>query len=193
MQSQEDEMGPWLIAGLGNPGRKYAGTRHNIGFEALDRLADRYRLSLSREKFQGHVVKGRLGTQEAVLLKPMTYMNKSGQSVSAAQNFYDIALEKVIVFHDEIDLAPGALRLKFGGGHGGHNGLRDIVKHCGGRDFYRVRMGVGRPEHGNVTGHVLGRFESHERSDIDALIEDAADAAEILMEEGLGPAQNRFH
>ncbi len=183
----------WLVVGLGNPGRKYEGTRHNIGFEAVDRLADRYRLQIGREKFHGEMTTGRLGSEEAILLKPMTYMNKSGQSVEAARSYYDIDLDRVIVFHDEIDLEPGVMRLKSGGGHGGHNGLRDIVAHCGGKGFYRVRLGVGRPDHGNVTGHVLGRFTGEERSAVDPMVDDALDAIETLMDEGLGAAQNRYH
>lgn len=182
-----------LIAGLGNPGQKYEGTRHNIGFAVLDELAGRYRLRLSQKKFSGVYTTGRIADADVVLLKPQTYMNKSGQSVLGARQFYDISAADTIVLHDEIDLDLGALRIKEGGGHGGHNGLRDIIKRTGDRDFIRLRLGIGRPAHGNVTGHVLGRFDSDEIDPMRELIEDACDAVEILLSDGVAKAQNRFH
>lgn len=182
-----------LIAGLGNPGRKYEGTRHNIGFEVLDRLAQRYRLRLSREKFHGRFTTGAVAGTDVVLLEPQTYMNKSGRAVEAARQFYGIAAADTIVLHDDIDLSPGQLKVKKGGGHGGHNGLRDIISRTGDRDFVRLRLGVGRPEHGDVTNYVLSRFDSDERPAIDELIEDACDATETILDSGVAEAQNRFH
>ncbi len=182
-----------LIVGLGNPGRKYAGTRHNIGFRLLDELAARARLSVNQSKFDGLYTTGVIAGEDVVLLKPQTFMNKSGKSVLAARQFYDIAVEDTIVLHDEIDLEAGVLRLKDGGGHGGHNGLRDIISRTGERDFIRVRLGIGRPEHGNVTAHVLGRFAGDEEDDVAELVVDGCDAVEILLTDGVSAAQNRFH
>ncbi len=182
-----------LIAGLGNPGRKYEGTRHNIGFQVLDQLADRYRLRLGQQKFHASYTTGRIAGADVVLIKPQTYMNKSGRSVQAARQFYDIAAPDSLVLHDDIDLEPGTLRIKEGGGHGGHNGLRDIINKTGDRDFIRVRLGIGRPAHDNVTGHVLGRFDSDEVEMVQTLIEDACDAIETVLSDGVAQAQNRFH
>ena len=183
-----------LVAGLGNPGRKYEGTRHNVGFEALRRLAGRYRLELSQSKFDGVYTTGRIAGEDVLLLEPHGYMNNSGKSVRAARDFYDIPASETVVLHDDIDLEPGQLKIKSGGGHGGHNGLRDIIARTGGdRDFVRVRLGVGRPEHGDVTNYVLSRFDDDERQTIDELIEDACDAVETLLSDGVDRAQNLFH
>jgi peptidyl-tRNA hydrolase, PTH1 family len=186
-------MARYLIVGLGNPGPKYEGTRHNIGFMAVDRFARRHGMELNQQKFHGRYGKGHAAGQDVVLLEPQTYMNLSGKSVVPAAKFYDVGPESIIVLHDEIDLAPGVLRLKEGGGHGGHNGLRDIIAQLGSREFKRLRLGVGRPEHGEVTNHVLGRFRADETPAIDDLLERACDALEILMSEGLATAQNRFN
>ncbi|MFU8802668.1 MAG: aminoacyl-tRNA hydrolase [Bradymonadaceae bacterium] len=186
-------MGRFLIAGLGNPGSKYEGTRHNIGFAGVERFGRRHQMALTQTKFHGRYATGSAVGQDIVLLEPQTFMNLSGQSVVPAMRFYGIEPESLIVLHDEIDLEPGTLRLKAGGGHGGHNGLRDIIARLGSRDFYRLRLGVGRPEHGNVTSHVLGRFRADEEPVIDDLLERACDAIEVLMTEGIGAAQNRYH
>jgi len=147
-----------LIVGLGNPGAKYARNRHNIGFMALDEIASAHGFSPWRAKFQGQVSEGRLGTTKAILLKPETFMNLSGQSVGEAARFHKIDPAEVIVFHDELDLAPGKIRVKTGGGHAGHNGLRSIHAHIG-ADYDRVRMGVGHPGHKDaVAGYVLHDF-----------------------------------
>lgn len=182
-----------LIVGLGNPGSKYARTRHNIGFMALERLAERHRMAPTTKKFDALYDSGRVGDQQVVLLEPQTYMNRSGQAVLAAARFYEVAPEQIIVLHDEIDLSLGTLRLKSGGGHGGHNGLRDIAARLSTRDFLRVRLGIGRPEHGEVTDFVLGRFTGGEKPQVDELIEQACDAVEIMLAEGIEAAQNRFH
>lgn len=187
-------MSRFLIVGLGNPGKEYEKTRHNIGFMAIDELARRHNIAVTTKKFKGIMGTGFIGQHNVVLLKPSTYMNLSGTSVQPAQAFYDnLELDQVIVLHDELDLDLGLLRLKLGGGHGGHNGLKDIAKRCGGPGFYRVRMGIDRPTRGEVTDHVLGTFRKVEESLRDDLIYDAADAVEVLLDEGLLPAQNRFH
>ena len=186
-------MSRYLIAGLGNPGAKYEGTRHNIGFVAVDRLAGRHRMSLGSEKFEGRFDTGRIGREKVALLEPQTFMNRSGRSVQAAASFYDIPADHIVVVHDEIDLDVGSLRLKAGGGHGGHNGLRDIVQKLGTKDFLRVRLGVGRPEHGDVTSHVLGQFRRDEQSLVDDMVARCCEAIELLLSDGLSKAQNRYH
>lgn len=182
-----------LIVGLGNPGPKYAETRHNVGFMALERLASRHRASLSSEKFDSLYDTALIGGHKVVLLEPQTYMNVSGKAVGAAARFYDVEPDQIIVLHDEIDLPLGTLRVKSGGGHGGHNGLRDIINRLGARDFVRIRLGVGRPDHGDVTSHVLGKFASQERLDVDEMIEDACAAVETLLSDGISITQNRFN
>ena len=147
-----------LLVGLGNPGAKYAHNRHNIGFMALDHIAADHGFSPWRSKFQGQISDGRIGSEKVTLLKPETFMNLSGQSVGDAMRYLKLAPDNVIVFHDEIDLAPGKVRLKTGGGHAGHNGLRSIHGHIG-PDYDRVRMGVGHPGHKDaVPGYVLRDF-----------------------------------
>lgn len=147
-----------LLVGLGNPGRRYAANRHNIGFLVLDEIARRYGFGPWRTRFQGEVAEGRVGDTRVIALKPQTYMNLSGQSVGEAMRFFKLEPEDVLVIHDEIDLAPGKLRAKQGGGAAGHNGIRDIIDHIG-PDFRRLRLGVGHPgEKGEVHGHVLHDF-----------------------------------
>lgn len=186
-------MSRFLIVGLGNPGSKYEGTRHNIGFDAVERLARRHAISLAQTKFHGRYGTGIIERHDVVLLQPQTFMNLSGQSVAPAMKFYGLDFEHVIVVHDELDLPLGALRVKVGGGHGGHNGLRDIVAKTGGRDFVRLRLGIGRPEHGNVTSHVLTSFRPDEQPAASELVEVACDALELLLREGPTAAQNRYN
>lgn len=169
-----------LIVGLGNPGAKYARNRHNIGFMAVDAIAANHGFSPWRSKFQGLLSDGRLGHAKVVLLKPQTFMNLSGQSVGAAVRFYKLNPEDVIVFHDELDLAPGKLRLKNGGGHAGHNGLRSIHQHIG-PDYARVRLGIGHPGHKDrVTGYVLGDFAKADQEWLDDLLRGIQDGAPDL-------------
>ena len=160
------------VIGLGNPGPKYADTRHNVGFWLVDRLARRYGEHLRAEnRFSGEVARIRTEAGECWLLKPMTYMNHSGRAVSALARFYKIPVEQMLVVHDELDMAPGVIRLKKGGGHGGHNGLRDIISHLGSRDFWRLRIGVGHPGHRDqVVAAVLSKPTPGERKLIDGVI-----------------------
>jgi PTH1 family peptidyl-tRNA hydrolase len=152
-----------VLAGLGNPGAGYAGHRHNMGFMAVDAIASLHRFAPWRKKFQGEMSEGEIAGTRILLLKPMTYMNLSGQSVAAALGFYKLGPEALIVFHDEIDIMLGRLKVKAGGGHGGHNGIRDIMAHVG-PDFRRVRLGVGHPgEKALVHNHVLQEFAKAER------------------------------
>lgn len=171
-----------LIVGLGNPGPGHAGQRHNIGFMAVDRIAERHRFSpWKTSRFHGLMAEGNLGVHRVLLLKPETYMNESGRSVGAAARFYKLEQPDVIVLHDELDLPPGKLRVKRAGGHGGHNGLRSIDAHLG-PDYWRVRLGIGHPGDKNAVLHwVLGNFTSGERQWLDALLDAVSDAAPLLM------------
>lgn len=169
-----------LIVGLGNPGPKYAEHRHNIGFMALDRIAQDHDFSPWRGKHQGSVSEGRFGSERAVLLKPETFMNNSGQSVQAAMRFYKIDPSDVIVLHDEIDLAPGKVKYKVGGGHAGHNGLRSIHAHIG-PDYARVRLGVGHPGHKDrVPSYVLHDFSKADHDWLDDVLRGVSDGAPYL-------------
>ena len=170
-----------LFVGLGNPGADYARNRHNIGFMAVDAIVRRHGFSPWRAKFHGEICEGAVGAEKVVALKPMTYMNDSGRAVAAACQFYKIEPKDVVVFHDELDLDPGRLRLKIGGGHAGHNGLRSIQAHIG-ADFRRVRLGIGHPgAKERVTGHVLGDFAKVDRDWLEPLLDDVADASPLLV------------
>jgi PTH1 family peptidyl-tRNA hydrolase len=169
-----------LIVGLGNPGAKYAGHRHNIGFMALDRIVSDHGFPAWKGKHQGAVTEGRFGSDRAVLLKPETFMNNSGQSVQAAMRFYKLEPSDVVVLHDEIDLAPGKVKYKMGGGHAGHNGLRSIHAHIG-PDYGRVRLGVGHPGHKDrVPSYVLHDFAKADQEWLDDVLRGVSDGAPHL-------------
>ena len=179
-----------LIVGLGNPGTKYAGNRHNIGFMALDRIASDHGFSPWRAKFQGQISEGRFGSDKVVLLKPETFMNLSGQSVGEAMRFHKLDPADVIVFHDEIDLAPAKVRVKTGGGHAGHNGLRSIHGHIG-PDYDRVRLGVGHPGHKDaVPGFVLRDFAKADQDWLDDVLRGISDGIERLVADESGKFLN---
>lgn len=199
--------GRWLVVGLGNPGPQYAGNRHNVGQMVLDELARRAGASfgsrgglLSRRP-QAATAEVRVGMlpggvpgPRAVLAKPTTFMNISGGPVSALARYYDVPPERVVLVHDELDIPFGALRLKIGGGEGGHNGLRDTSKALGTRDYPRVRVGIGRPTgRQDPADHVLRDFSVVERKELPFLLDDAADAVELLVTEGLEKAQLKYH
>ena len=169
-----------LFVGLGNPGASYAGHRHNIGYRAVDRIAADHGFGPWKRAYQGLVSEGRLGAEKVVLLKPETFMNLSGQSVQAAAAFYRISPADMVVFHDELDLAPGKLRLKQGGGHAGHNGLRSIHGHLG-EGYGRVRIGIGHPGHKDaVAGYVLHDFAKADADWLDDLLRGISDGAQAL-------------
>ncbi|HET7410574.1 MAG TPA: aminoacyl-tRNA hydrolase [Paracoccaceae bacterium] len=170
-----------LIAGLGNPGPSYAGHRHNIGFMALDRIARAEAFPAWRAKFQGETTDGRIGSKRVILLKPMTYMNESGRAVAEAARFLKVPLADVIVIHDELDLAPGRCRVKLGGGHAGHNGLRSIHAHLG-PDYARIRVGIGHPGHKDaVSGHVLHDFSKAELELVEPVLDGIVDGVAKLV------------
>jgi peptidyl-tRNA hydrolase, PTH1 family len=182
-----------LVAGLGNPGREYVATRHNVGFLVADELARRLGGSW-RAKFSGDLAEVRLDGLRLALLKPQTFMNESGRSVGAAVRFFKVAPADVLVVHDEVDLEPGRLQARLGGGLAGHNGLRSVAQHLGTPDFARLRIGVGRPERGDprpVADFVLSEFPPE--LNVDSLVAKAADAVESVAAEGLEEAQNRFN
>lgn len=171
-----------LLVGLGNPGSGYINNRHNLGFMTADSIVARHNLGAWRTKFQGQFAQGQLGSDKVVVLKPATFMNESGRSVSEAMSFYKLELEDVIVFYDEIELAPGKIRVKKGGGHAGHNGIRSLVAHIG-EAFWRVRMGVGHPgQKDRVSGYVLQDFAKADEAWVTALVDASADATPLLVD-----------
>jgi peptidyl-tRNA hydrolase, PTH1 family len=183
-----------LIVGLGNPGPRYAGTRHNIGFEVVGLLAERLGGKFKAHKGRCDVVEGRLAGAPVVLAKPKSYMNISGGPVVSISRFYKVPVERIVVVHDELDLPFGSLRLKRGGGHGGHNGLRSISTALGNREYLRVRFGIGRPPgRQDPADFVLREFTPAERKELPFLVDRAADAVELLIAQGLEAAQNRFN
>ena len=189
----------WLVVGLGNPGEKYARTRHNVGEEAVRLLAERKGLSLKGGRDDALVAEARFGDpvdpDRVVLAFPITYMNESGRSVSSLVRRYRIeSPEQLIVVHDELDLPPGELKVKVGGGLAGHNGLRSINQHLRSTDFLRVRIGVGKPDHKDLgKGHVLSRIPRRERELLDVTVAEAADAVETIVEHGVETAMQRFN
>ncbi|MDZ4264374.1 MAG: aminoacyl-tRNA hydrolase [Mycobacterium sp.] len=193
--SPAEGRGPLLVVGLGNPGPNYATTRHNLGFVVVDILADRI-----GEKFKVHkksgaeVATGRLAGRPVVLAKPRVYMNESGRQVGPLTKFYSVPPADLVVIHDELDIDFGRIRLKAGGGVAGHNGLRSVASALGSNDFQRVRVGIGKPP-GRMSGagFVLENFNAAERKEVPTICEQAADAAELLIAQGLEPAQNVVH
>lgn len=171
-----------LLVGLGNPGREYNDNRHNIGFMAVDEIVRRHNFSPSKERFQGLIFDGRLGNEKILILKPQTFMNLSGQSVGEAARFYKIPPEDIIIFHDDLDIPVSRVKFKTGGGHGGHNGLRNIDQHISNR-YHRVRLGIGHPgDKEYVHGHVLGDFAKADQEWLDPLLEAIGCAAPVLTD-----------
>lgn len=186
----------WLVVGLGNPGPGYSRNRHNVGQMVLDELASRVGGGFKAHKSRAQVLEGRLGPggPRVVLAKPMSYMNVSGGPVAALTAFYSLDPAQVIVVHDEIDIPYNTIKLKLGGGEGGHNGLRDISKALATKDYLRVRVGVGRPPGRMETAdYVLKDFATSEKKELPFLLDEAADAVELLVREGLTAAQQKFH
>jgi peptidyl-tRNA hydrolase, PTH1 family len=188
------DQAPWLLVGLGNPGARYARTRHNIGFMAVDAWCDKATSSPSwSEKWKAQVATLGTGSSRVVALKPQTFMNRSGQSVVPAAQFLRVPPAQILVVHDEVDFQLGRLAVKKGGGHGGHNGLRDILQLLGNGDFLRIRLGVGRPVHGEVADHVLSDFRPDEGQVVDDLLERAVAAITCVTREGVVTAMNKFN
>jgi peptidyl-tRNA hydrolase, PTH1 family len=184
----------WLIVGLGNPGPEYAGNRHNAGFLVADVLAGRAGARFKRDRSRAHVAVARLDGTPVVLAKPMTYMNLSGGPVAALRAFYKVPTDRIVVVHDELDIPFGSIRLKLGGSDNGHNGLRSVASALGTRDYYRVRVGIGRPPgRMDPADFVLHDFAKAERAELPGVLSTAADAVQTLLARGLAAAQNEFH
>lgn len=183
----------WLVVGLGNPGPAYEQNRHNVGFMVIDELRRRSGAGSSRLKFGGEVVEGTMAGTKALFLKPMEFMNVSGEATVKAAQFYKIAPDSCVVVHDELDLPFARMKLGAGGGPGGHNGLKSLISHLG-PDFRRVRVGIGRPPAGrDAAAYVLSDFSRAERKELPFLIGDAADAVEAIVRDGLPAAMNKFN
>jgi PTH1 family peptidyl-tRNA hydrolase len=184
----------WLVVGLGNPGGEYDGTRHNVGFEVADMLAERASASFSERKFKARLGRGTLEKADILLIKPQGYMNLSGESVGPAAGFYKLSTSEIIVVHDDLDIEVGRLKLKIGGGHGGHNGLRSLMEHLPDAEFIRVRIGIGRPPpQWDGADYVLSRFTKPEKPTIERALKDATDAVEAIIRDGIRRAMNGYH
>ena len=182
-----------LIVGLGNPGPQYSWTRHNAGFMVLDRLSRLSGIPVTRKAFSGLAGDGNWEGERVYLLKPQTFMNLSGRSVAEALRFYKLSLADLIVIHDDLDIPFGQVRLKEGGGHGGHNGLRSLAQELGSADYARIRIGIGRPAHGDVVNYVLANFAKGEMDALLEILDGALDALEMLLKEGLPKAMSIFN
>lgn len=189
-----------IIAGLGNPGARYAGTRHNIGFQVIDLIAERWGRPAFKEKFHGEIglvqLPGREGPEKTYLLKPQTFMNLSGDCVQPAAAFFKVPPSEVLILHDELDLPLGRLQLKVGGGSGGHNGLKSVTSRLGTADYQRLRLGIGRPPadfRGNPADFVLQGFASSEETQVEELVVRAAEAVELLVKRGKSAAMNEIN
>lgn len=182
----------YLIVGLGNPGKEYAGTRHNIGFEAIDYIADKYNIEMNRVKFRGVFGEGNINGKKVLLLKPTTYMNLSGESIREVINFYKIESDEVIVLYDDISLEVGRLRIREKGSHGGHNGIKSIIANLSTDVFPRVKIGVGGPK-GNLVSHVLGKFSDDEVTVLRDVIVASSDAVYTMVSKDTKEAMNKFN
>lgn len=183
-----------LVLGLGNPGRRYERTRHNVGFVVVDRLSERWGEAIEKKQFGALVGSARIRSSPAVLGKPQSFMNLSGQPAASLKGFYKLTNDKIVVVHDELDLPFGEVRLKQSGGHGGHNGLRDLQQKLGGNDFLRVRVGISRPPEGwDTADYVLGNWSSDEEAEISDVVERACDAVEAILSDGITAAMNHFN
>lgn len=182
-----------LIVGLGNPGKEYQGTRHNVGFETIEILARRHQISMARRDFKAVLGEGIISDQRVLLVRPMTYMNASGEAVAALCRFYKLEPTDVIVILDEVALAVGRIRLRFKGSAGGHNGMASVIQFLHTQEVPRIRIGVGAPRPGEMVDHVLSRFRAEEREDIEIGCERAADAVEVALRDGFDLAMNRYN
>lgn len=183
----------WLVVGLGNPGREYRGTRHNIGFRVIERLAEEEAIPLDRLKHQAQMGQGRLGDVPLILAKPMTFMNLSGDAVYDLRAYNNIDTKQLIVIHDEVDFLLGTMRIKTEGGAGGHKGIKSIIDRLGETDFIRVRIGVGRPQEGNLADYVLSRFMQEEKDLVEEVVAEATSAIRSILDVGVGEARKRLH
>ena len=185
----------WMIVGLGNPGREYEKTRHNIGFMVVDRLADICGIALTQKKFDNLFGVGKMENIPVILSKPMAFMNRSGPPVQQLAKYYQLELDHILVIHDDIDILLGNLKIKSKGGHGGHNGIKSIICATGGSEFPRIRIGIGRPDahQRDVTNHVLGSFTPDERQYLEPVLSNAVDAAQLILKKNITICMNQFN
>lgn len=183
-----------LIVGLGNPGRQYEETRHNVGFKVIDELSDQLHIPLDKAKFNGVFGQGIVNGEKVLLLKPLTYMNLSGESIRPLMDYYDILVDDILVIYDELDLPVGKIRLREKGSAGGHNGMKSIIHHLGTQEFKRIRIGINRPTNGmKIADYVLGRFQAEESQDIKDAIQKSAEAAEKWVSTPFLQVMNEFN
>ncbi len=182
-----------VVVGLGNPGSSYARTRHNVGFWVVERLAERHRLRFARREYKSQVAEGRIGAEDVVLLKPQTFMNASGEAVRRARRDLGLDPREFVIVHDDLDLGVGRVRVKASSGAGGHRGVESVIEALGSKAFPRVRVGVGRPAGAGAIDYVLAPPAGEERRILDASVEQAADAVEVVLGEGVVPAMDRFN
>ena len=182
-----------LLVGLGNIGSEYEMTRHNVGFMVAEQVAGRFGIALKKKGYMGLYGTGAVASEQTTIILPQTYMNRSGSCLQAVVGALNIAPSEILVVHDDLDLPYGRLKISNGGGHGGHNGIRDIIAVLNRRDFVRLKIGIGKPELGTVTHHVLGRFNAAERARLPQLLKVAADAAETVIHDGVVAAMNTFN
>ncbi|MFP4193337.1 MAG: aminoacyl-tRNA hydrolase [Desulfosalsimonas sp.] len=184
----------WLIAGLGNPGRKYRFTRHNVGFMAAEKVADGCRILIDKKKFKNKYGTGVYGGSKIIVAQPRDYMNRSGPPLCQLSGYFDIPIENILVIHDDIDIEKGKIKIKEKGGHGGHNGVKSIIEAFGSGNFPRLRIGIGRPEPpADVTDYVLGRLTDEEKELFETALSNAEDAVLTMIRNGLNEAMNRFN
>ncbi len=183
-----------IIAGLGNPGDKYTKTRHNIGFEAVNYIADKNDISLSKNKYQAQFGKGKIDNFPVIIAKPLSYMNRSGAPLRQIADYFNLPPEQMIIIYDDIDLLFGRIKIKENGGHGGHNGVRSIIQTFGTKEISRIKIGVGRPDITNdVSNHVLGRFSSQETDTVNEILPIVSDAVSTILSKGITQAMNNFN
>ena len=191
---REDDRVMYIIAGLGNPTREYEKTRHNVGFEVIDVLADMLGTTVEEKKFKGCYGRGIIGGEKVLLLKPQTFMNLSGESIRAASDFYKVDPEHIIIIYDDISLDVGQLRIRKKGSAGGHNGIKNIIAHLGTQEFPRIKVGVGdKPKKMDLADYVLSRFSKEDRAAMDDAFKEAAKAVEVMITDGMDTAMNQFN
>lgn len=182
-----------VIVGLGNPGKDYKDTRHNIGFMVLEELASRYRVEKQESRFDAIIAHIKIGSEKVLLVKPLTFMNLSGQAVQPLMHWYKLELEELMVVYDDMDLSMGSQRIRANGGTGGHNGIASISERLASKEFARTRIGIGRPEVGEAVGWVLGKFSSDEKEQVQIVVKHAADALERWVKMGISEAMNAYN
>lgn len=194
-KSEEEKTIMYMIAGLGNPTRQYEKTRHNVGFDTIDRIADEYHISMNDAKYRSVCGSGMIGGQKVLLMKPQTYMNNSGEAIGAALNFYKLdAATQLLVIYDDISLEPGDIRIRLKGSAGGHNGMKSIIAHAGTQEFARIKIGVGpKPDGWDLADHVLSRFPKEEREAVEMAMRDAVAAAEMIVAGDAAQAMNQYN